>query len=103
MIKSKKWLLAVKLFLGAVMLFVVFIVWFVRAWAEFLLEEDLAKAAGNGDMGTVKFLVNIGVDVDGKNADAGLPPLLEARINGHDDIVKYLLDHHADPDPPHWP
>jgi ankyrin repeat protein len=65
-------------------------------WSEFLLEEQLVEAAANGNMTTVRLLVNIGVDIDCKTVEWGDTPLAAADRYGHKDVVTYLLDHHAD-------
>jgi len=93
---SKTWSSVNKGSLCGILLLVVLIIGFVRTWSEFLLEEQLVLAAGNGDMTSVKLLVNIGVDTDCKNVEWGDTPLAAAYTNGHDDVVTYLLEHHAD-------
>ena len=101
--ETNKTPLGCKLFVCGVLLLILLVVWFMRAWSEDLLEEQLVSAAGQGDLTTVKLLVNIGVDINGPHVEGGGPPLWAARANNHDDIVKYLLDHHADPEAPPYP
>jgi hypothetical protein len=59
-------------------------------------EVKLFNAAGSGDTATVERLVNEGVDVDGRDME-WYPdtPLVNAVRGGHIDIVKFLIDHHA--------
>ena len=94
--ESKTWSLVNRLSLCGILLLVLLIVGLVRTQAEVLLEEELEVAAGDGDLTTVKILVNIGVDVDGKNTEWGGTPVSAAVRYGRDEVVTYLLDHHAD-------
>mgnify|MGYP002630253260 CR=1 FL=1 len=54
-------------------------------------------AARQGAMATVEALVNAGADVNQRGAGDKTTPVLVASINGHFDLVSYLLDHGADP------
>ncbi|MBY4829218.1 ankyrin repeat domain-containing protein [Burkholderia dolosa] len=54
-------------------------------------ENALMLASLNGDVGLVKLLIDKGAEVSKK----GWAPLHYAATNGHDDVVKVLLDHDA--------
>lgn len=54
-------------------------------------------AARQGAMSTVEALVAGGADVNQRGAGDKTTPVLVAAINGHFDLVSYLLDHGADP------
>jgi ankyrin repeat protein len=61
---------------------------------------DLSTAAATGDMSTVEKLVHQGTNVnalppDTDGAGPGLPALLVAAENGHENVVRFLLEHGA--------
>lgn len=61
---------------------------------------ELSRAASDGDMATVRRLVTAGVDMDTAPQDwesheYGLPALTTAALAGHENVVRYLLDHGA--------
>jgi ankyrin repeat protein len=57
----------------------------------------LLLAARQGEMASVKALVEAGADVNQVSAGDHTSPILIATINGHFDVAKYLLDKGADP------
>ncbi|HLW76193.1 MAG TPA: ankyrin repeat domain-containing protein [Bryobacteraceae bacterium] len=57
----------------------------------------LLYAAREGHMATVQALVEGGANVNEVSGGEKMSPMIEAIINGHLDIAKYLLDHGADP------
>ncbi|MCW3054514.1 MAG: hypothetical protein JWN14_3684 [Chthonomonadales bacterium] len=71
---------------------------FLRGSMAEEVEEKLFNAAGQGDTETVERLVNQGVDVDGKDLEwyTAETPLTYAAANGHIEIVRFLINHHAD-------
>jgi ankyrin repeat protein len=71
---------------------------FLRGSMAEEVEEKLFNAAGRGDTETVELLVNQGVDVDGKDLEwyPAATPLTYAASGGHTDIVRFLINHHAD-------
>ena len=54
-------------------------------------------AARDGQMDAVKALVEAGADVNQVSATDAMSPMLQAIINGHYDVAKYLLEHGANP------
>lgn len=60
-------------------------------------QRQLCDAAFNGDFATVQRCVEAGVRIDAAGAPEGLPALFCASYSGHEDIVRYLLDHGANP------
>ncbi|TMW69721.1 hypothetical protein Poli38472_001877 [Pythium oligandrum] len=58
-------------------------------------EEELRKAATNGDVADVKRVLETGVDVNAFDED-GMTALHLASSAGHVDVVRVLLDHGAD-------
>ncbi|MEO6453952.1 MAG: serine hydrolase [Ginsengibacter sp.] len=54
------------------------------------LDDQLIKAAGNGNLEKIKLLIANGRDVNGAN-ERGITPLAAAKINGRDDVVSALL------------
>jgi hypothetical protein len=59
-------------------------------------EEELGLAAYNGKLHTVQALVDAGVTSNAQD-EAGDSPLILATKSGQPEIVKFLLDHGADP------
>jgi ankyrin repeat protein len=58
-------------------------------------EFNLIRAADNGQLEIVKFLVERGVDVDATTVD-GVTPLMYASQNGYTEIMEYLISKGAD-------
>ena len=54
-------------------------------------------AARQGQLESVKALMEAGADVNQRGAGDPITPLLIATMNGHFDLAKYLVDHGADP------
>src|SRR3954471_4649333 len=54
-------------------------------------------AARQGELESVKALMEAGADVNQRGAGDPVTPLLIATMNGHFDLAKYLVDHGADP------
>ncbi len=57
----------------------------------------LHLAARQGEMESVKALIDAGADVNQRGAGDPVTPVLIATMNGHFDLAKYLLDKGADP------
>lgn len=57
--------------------------------------DNLGAFAGQGDLATVKLLIDAGVDVNAKNSQGG-NALTDACWSGRQDVVSYLLDAKAD-------
>ncbi len=57
----------------------------------------LLYAAREGHMETVRALVEAGADVNQISGGDRISPMVEAIMNGHYDLAKFLLDHGADP------
>jgi ankyrin repeat protein len=57
-------------------------------------ERDLLKAAGKGDLETIKRLISEGADVSATNEE-GVSPLTRAISRRHVKVVKYLLENGA--------
>lgn len=55
------------------------------------LDQDLIKAAENGDVAQIQQLLVKGADIEAKNG-SGYPALVLAAQNGHTDAVKLLLE-----------
>ncbi|WP_254229428.1 ankyrin repeat domain-containing protein [Wolbachia pipientis] len=53
--------------------------------------RNIFDAAKNGDLGTVRYLIENGTSADVKN-DKGETPLHYAALNGHLNVVRYLID-----------
>lgn len=60
--------------------------------------ENLCGFSGQGDLPTVKLLLDAGVDVNAKNS-RGSNALIEASWAGKQEVVSYLLDNKADVNP----
>ncbi|MEJ2406268.1 MAG: ankyrin repeat domain-containing protein [Candidatus Thiodiazotropha sp.] len=62
--------------------------------------QAIHTSALDGDIGSVQDLVNKGADVEQKNSASGeyegFTPLMMAINNGHEEVVRYLLDSGAD-------
>src|SRR5579862_9315201 len=61
---------------------------------------QLSQAAGDGDFAKVQKLVADGANIDAiptdwENGPSGIPALSLAAEHGHEDIVRYFLDHGA--------
>jgi hypothetical protein len=60
---------------------------------------DLSEAAARGDLAEVKRLFEAGVDLDAypqmEGTGGGSPALHEAASAGHDDVVRFFLQHNA--------
>jgi ankyrin repeat protein len=54
-------------------------------------------AARQGQLESVKALMEAGADVNQRGAGDPITPLLIATMNGHFDLAKYLVEHGADP------
>lgn len=66
------------------------------------LQWELSHAAGDGDLAAVQRFVEAGAIIDAtpfraNRAVSGLPALTVASLNGHEEVVRYLLDNGADP------
>ncbi len=59
-------------------------------------QADLRDAAGNGDIGEVKRLLEQGAAIDAKSGPSAETALIVAAGNGHVEIVKLLLEKGAD-------
>lgn len=60
------------------------------------LRDELAEAAGEGRIYTVKALVEAGADVNARGGIRSSTSLMEASRGGHLEIVKYLLELEAE-------
>ena len=72
--------------------------WHIRS--KYDRQWRLSTAAGNGNLPQVQKLLADGADIDLTPTDwegsgSGFPPLLLAAQEGHEDVVKFLLDHGA--------
>lgn len=68
------------------------------AWplpARALRDGDVADAARCGDLEAVRRLIELGLDINGRDAQ-GCSGLLRAAGSGHAAVVEWLLAHHAD-------
>ena len=61
------------------------------------LQTNLVKAAGKGDLETVKTLLDVGADINGSPSNSNLTPLLAAITEKQVKTVAYLLQRGADP------
>jgi len=75
--------------------------WFV---AQHFLQQNrqwnLSRAAFDGDIATVQRCVEAGARIDATPMEAGgagFPALTAASYSGHEHVVRYLLDHGANP------
>ena len=69
----------------------------VMGLAAWEVNQDLLEAARKGDLATVKTLVEKGAAVETATS-YGQTPLYLAAMNGHEDVVAFLLDKGANPD-----
>ncbi len=58
--------------------------------------DNLIKAASDGDINTVRALLDRGVDINGKNDKFGFTALMKAATNNKESVVSLLLDKRAD-------
>ena len=65
-------------------------IWAAHSSSTQEAEQDLLTAAGDGDLETVKSLIDEGVDVNTAD-DYGITPLMQSVAGGNVDLVKYLL------------
>jgi ankyrin repeat protein len=56
----------------------------------------LHKACGEGNLETVRLLINKGADIEARNSIRSATPLLDAMREPHIDVVKYLIEKGAD-------
>lgn len=88
--RIKIWLSAL---LVVLVLGVVVFVWFQR-------QSMLTDAAAAGNLTAVRLLFRLGVNLDGRpendGQEPGEPALLVAVENGHEDVVRFFIEHHAD-------
>ncbi|MEP6670990.1 MAG: ankyrin repeat domain-containing protein [Chthoniobacter sp.] len=68
--------------------------WFV---AQHFLQWKLSNAAFAGDLAVVRRCVAMGVDIEATPSPEGLPAITAAAYSGHEEIVRFLLDHGANP------
>lgn len=71
-----------------------------RQWKDTLIQNRqhaLIAAAYGGDLAAVRRLVEAGADVNALPHDHREAPLTEAVNMGHEEVVRYLLDHGANP------
>lgn len=69
-------------------------------WAKYdakMKGEALIREADGGYLVEVRSIVAGGGDVNWQMGDTGLTPLMAAASNGRTEVVRYLLDQHADP------
>ena len=57
--------------------------------------NSLMNASINGNLAVVKYLIEIGVDVNSETYDS-FTPLIYASLHGHLEVVKYLIEQGAD-------
>jgi ankyrin repeat protein len=60
------------------------------------IEQELIDAVGENNVPEVRRLMSVGADVNTRDSDQGLTPLLEASGLGHVQVVNDLLEHGAD-------
>ena len=60
------------------------------------MSQFLLKAAEKGDAKKVKDYLDAGVDVNWRHKHNGRTALIEAAINGHEEVARLLLDRGAD-------
>jgi len=66
----------------------------LRAWG---VNEDLLEASRRGDLPAVQALIGKGAALETKT-EYGQTPLFLAAMNGHEEVVRFLLDKGASPD-----
>lgn len=64
---------------------------------EYILNEPLAIAAGEGNISTVKFLLKLGASPNAEGVDGTNTALTAAAEAGHAEMVRLLLQRGADP------
>jgi ankyrin repeat protein len=70
---------------------------------DYIERTPLAAAAYEGQMSTVRFLLDFGMAVDGRHENfAADSPLAHAIMQGRLDVAKYLLERGADPEASGW-
>jgi len=62
------------------------------------LSEKIIKKSKDGDCYGVEKLIHQGADIEIKNKDGRMTPLILASYNGRTDVVRLLLEHGADTD-----
>ena len=62
--------------------------------------RNMLMAAFDGDLATVKILLDKGVNVNDKDEDSGGTALIKAAVMGHLEVVKFLIDKGADVNTP---
>ncbi|MFO6419590.1 ankyrin repeat domain-containing protein [Hylemonella sp. W303a] len=62
--------------------------------------KDMYYAAERGDVDCVRYHLASGVDVDYQHPEAMVSALVVACMNGHEPVVRLLLEHGADPNLP---
>lgn len=60
--------------------------------------DALGMAAASGDLKKVQDLLKAGVDINARDSVNGWTPLMQAAMAGKNDIVKFLINNHADLD-----
>ena len=59
--------------------------------------KQMFKAAEEGDLHSLKYYTSLGIDFNYQHPEVLSTPLIESAERGHLEIVKFLLDHGADP------
>lgn len=70
------------------------LVWMAVFLVSPVLGDDLHEAVESGDMAQVQALIAAGADVDAKGPNQATPLIL-ASLEGHSEVVKFLLDKDA--------
>lgn len=70
--------------------------WFIDG-CEVGIEDILNLASASGNVGLMKILIKLGVNINHVNED-GYTPLMMASENGHLEAIKELLSQGSDPD-----
>ncbi len=66
--------------------------WLGKTWLHYI--------AGEGDVGVARAFLERGADVNAVESEYRSTPLAEAAKNGHVEMLRFLLEHGADPDVP---